>query len=66
MFKDLFESIRDSFRYRFGRRAGAEHTATDEETREALRHHNDAEARVAGRTMGEPDGIRAYGKGSPR
>ncbi len=32
----------------------------------ALARHNDAEANIVGRTLGDPDGIRAFGKGRPR
>lgn len=67
MFNDLFASIRDGFRHRFGPQAqGDDYQMTDHEEREALRRHNDAEARIVGRTMGEPSELRAYGKGRPR
>lgn len=67
MLSALFESIRDSFRYRFGRREQTDdHQATADEERAALGRHNDAEARVVGRTLGSPNEIRSFGKGRPR
>ena len=67
MLSGFFESIRDSFRHRFGRQADTDdYRATADEERAALGRHNDAEARIVGRTMGEPNEIRAFGKGRPR
>lgn len=67
MFSGLFNSIRDSFRHRFGQQESKdEYQATVDEERAALGRHNDSEARVVGRTMGEPNELRAFGKGRPR
>jgi len=67
----LFDSILDGIRHRFGSAPSPEdgigdYHPTDKESRDLLDRHNDAEARVVGRTMGYPDGIRAFGKGRPR
>lgn len=67
MFGGLFESIRDGFRHRFGRRVSADdYQAIDDEERDALDQHNESEARIVGRTLGEPNELRAFGKGRPR
>jgi hypothetical protein len=67
MFGGFFESLRDSFRHRFGRREAVdEYRATADEERAALGRHNDAEARIVGRTLGESNELRAFGKGRPR
>ena len=67
MLSGFFESIRDSFRHRFGKQAHIdEYEAVADEERAALERHNNAEARVVGRTMGDPEAIRAFGKGRPR
>ncbi len=65
MVMDFFESVRDSLRQRFGRRHTDDREMTVEES-EALRQYNDAEARVTGHTMGDPNAVRAFGKGRPR
>lgn len=67
MLSELFESLRDSFRHRFGRQAQTEeYQPTADEERASLGRHNDAEARVVGRTMGSLNEIRSFGKGRPR
>ena len=67
MLSALFESIRDSLRYRFARQGQTnDYRATADEERTALDGHNDAEARVVGRTLGSPNEIRSFGKGRPR
>jgi hypothetical protein len=66
MLRNLFTAITDGFRYRFGRQSHAGDDQLTNEQREALAQHNDAEARVVGRTMGDPNSVRAFGKGRPR
>lgn len=66
MFKDFFESVGESLRHRFGRRHADDGGTTSQDESEALRQHNDTEARVTGRTMGDPKSVRAFGKGRPR
>jgi hypothetical protein len=66
MLKDFFESVRDGLRHRFGRRHTDTAEKPNEDEFEALRRHNDAEARVTGRTIGDPNSVRAFGKGRPR
>lgn len=67
MFGGLFASIRDSLRHRFGRQAAVEeYRASEAEEAEARGRHDDAEAGMIGRTLGEPTELRAFGKGRPR
>ena len=66
MFKGLYDTIMDSLRHRFGRQSHMGDDGATVEQREALAQHNDAEARVVGRTMGDPNSVRAFGKGRPR
>jgi hypothetical protein len=65
MLKDFFASVRDGLRHRFGRQHTGEREMTNDEA-EALRQYNDAEARGTGRTMGDPNSVRAFRKGRPR
>jgi len=70
MYNGLFASIIDSLRHRFGSTSPQgdtpDYQPTRGEERAALARHNDAEANIVGRTLGDPDGIRAFGKGRPR
>ncbi len=71
MYNGLFASIIDSLRHRFGTASQPQgntpdYQPTHDEERAALAHHNDAEANIVGRTLADPAGIRAFGKGRPR
>ncbi len=71
MYNGPFAAIIDSLRGRFGTASQPQgdtpdYQPTRDEERAALARHNDAEANIVGRTLGEPAGIRAFGKGRPR
>lgn len=67
MLRDLFGSIWESLRHRIGPRPQtSDYTPTHDEELAALGRHNDAEARIVGRTMADPGAIRSFGKGRPR
>jgi hypothetical protein len=67
----LFTLVIDSLRHRFGPssspdRETPDYQPTHDEERAALARHDAAEANIVGRTLGDPAGIRAFGKGRPR
>jgi hypothetical protein len=66
MFGDFVASLRDLWRHRFGSISNRHTDTTDHEDTFDARRSNEAEARVVGRTMGEPNGIRAWSKGDRR
>lgn len=67
MLGNLFGSIWESLRHRFGTRPRTiDYEPKHGEELAALERHNDAEARIVGRALADPNAIRSSGKGRPR